>query len=273
MTGSGAARLVADIQRLLETRWLARELHGLDETDSTNRVATEHALSGAAHGTTILAEAQSRGRGRHGRSFFSPAGRNLYTSIVLSPDEAGPAPTTVLAAGLAVAQTAAAALGAPERVSIKWPNDVQIDGRKTSGILMEAVPVGDRRVGVLGIGINLNLDRSELPVEFRDRATSLSAALGAPVDRAAFAARLYGTLEAVLDLHQRSGFEGVRAAFDGFFQMRGEEVRVADLEGRVQVTGKAVGIGADGSLRVACADGREERVLAGDVTVVKEPVR
>ena len=269
----GAAWLASEIRQQLESRWLARELHALDEADSTNRVATELALAGAAHGTTVLADAQTAGRGRHGRSFFSPAGRNLYTSVVLRPASGRIAPTTVLAASIAVAQTAAHWLDDPTRVAIKWPNDVQLDGRKTSGILMEGLAAGGSSSGacaVLGIGVNLNVGRDELPEEFRAQATSVAAACGKPVNRPAFAARLYGTLERVLDLHEQLGFEGVRAEFEAYFRMAGETLRVADLDGAVQAEGTALGIGSDGALRLRGEDGREQRVLAGDVTVVKE---
>lgn len=269
-TGPSAAPLVEAIRQQLTTRWLARELHGLDETDSTNRVATELASQGAAHGTTVLAESQRSGRGRHGRSFFSPAGRNLYTTVVLRPATGRIEPTTVLAAGLAVAETAAHWLGDPERVAIKWPNDVLLEGLKTSGILMEGTTAGGSNAAVLGIGVNLNVAREELPEEFRGRATSVADASGKPVDRAAFAAHLYGTLEAVLDIHEQHGFEGLRTRFDAYFSMRGQPVRVADLDGVVQAEGIAIGIGSDGALRLEGVDGREQRVLAGDVTVVKD---
>jgi BirA family biotin operon repressor/biotin-[acetyl-CoA-carboxylase] ligase len=268
--GANAALLVQAIRERLTTRWLARELHGLDETDSTNRVATELALGGASHGTTVLAEQQNAGRGRHGRSFFSPAGRNLYTTIVLRPEAGRVEPSAVLAAGIAVAETAAEFVGDRARVSIKWPNDVQIDGLKTSGILVEGTALGSASAAVLGIGVNLNMARDELPEEFRGRATSLAEACGKAVDRAAFAAHLYGTLEAVLDLHEQQGFEGLRTRFDGFFRMKGAAIRVADLEGTVQAEGRALGVGSDGSLRLEGQDGREQRILAGDVTVVKE---
>ena len=266
----GAARLVAAIQGQLGTRWLARELYGLDQTDSTNRVASELAAEGAAHGTTVLAESQSQGRGRHGRSFFSPPGRNLYTSVILRPEGGRIAPTSVLAAGVAVARTAADWLGDPARVSIKWPNDVLLDGRKTSGILMEGSNAGVGAVAVLGIGVNLNVERDELPEEFRSRATSVATACGNPVDRGDFAARLYGTLERVLDLHDQQGFEGIRGEFETFFRMVGQQLRVADLDGRPQAEGTALGVGSDGALRLRGPDGQERRVLAGDVTVVKE---
>lgn len=278
-TPGGGYRLASVPDRLypeeihagLATRWLARDLRWLEETDSTNRVAGDLARGGAAHGTTVVAEGQTAGRGRLGRSFFSPPYRNLYTSIVLRPAlSVAEAPPVILAAATAVAEAVEETLGRRGAVSIKWPNDVQIDGLKASGILME-LQAEATRVGflVLGIGVNLNADPAGFPEAFRARATSLAAAQGGPVDRAAFARRLYGTLEDVLDAHAARGLEGFRARFDRFFRMAGARVRVADAEGR-ETAGTAVGVADDGALRLRDAAGREQRVLAGDVTVVKE---
>ena len=127
-----------EIQRGLGTAWLGRPIHHFESTDSTNRVAIELARDGATHGTTVIAEGQTAGRGRLGRSFFSPPASNLYTSIILRPDlDTAQSPTLLLAAGVAVAETAAAVLGSAQLLEIKWPDDVLIKGRKTSGILME----------------------------------------------------------------------------------------------------------------------------------------
>ena len=110
-------RLYAEeIHAGLETSWLAREIHHFEETDSTNRVALELARSGAPHGTTVIAEAQTAGRGRLGRAFYSPPHLNLYTSIVLRPTlTTTNAPTWILAAATAVAETADA-FCAPDEV-------------------------------------------------------------------------------------------------------------------------------------------------------------
>ncbi len=249
-------------------RWLAREVHYLEETDSTNRVAFELARDGAASGAAVIAEHQTAGRGRLGRAFFSPAHRNLYTSIVLRPDiTIAEAPTLILASAIGVAEAVAATLEEAKRVEIKWPNDVLIDGLKTSGILMEmnseATKVG---FVILGIGVNLNVDREEFPEEFRARATSLAAASGTRVDRIAFTRRLYGILEDVLDLHAENGFASLRGRFDPWFRMPGRAIEVHGI-GDEPLTGTAVGIAADGALEVALADGTVERVIAGDVTL------
>lgn len=252
----------------LATRWLAREIEWLDLTDSTNRVAGERARAGAAHGYCVIAEGQTAGRGRLGRSFYSPPYQNLYTSIVLRPELAlAEAPTLILAAGVAVAEAVAAEVGAPDEVEVKWPNDVLLAGRKTSGILMELVAEGTR-VGhlVLGIGVNLNVDRETFPEEFRETATSLKSELGRPVERAAFARRLFGTLEGVLDLHAERGFAALRPRFDAFYRMAGRKVVVSE-PGGARLVGVALDPDADGALPVRRPDGDVVRVLAGDVTL------
>ena len=256
----------------LETRWLARDIRYFDSIDSTNRVALELARSGAPHGTTVVAEGQTAGRGRLGRSFFSPPYRNLYTSIVLRPRLAtAQAPTWILAAAVAVADAIDQGVDDPGAVEIKWPNDVLLGGLKTSGILMELGAEASRVAFlVLGIGVNLNVERSEFPEEFRTLATSLSAHTGRRIDRTAFARRLYNRLEETLDACAQGGFGAVRPAFEARFRMPGRRVRVLELDGS-EIAGRALGIDADGALRVQQDDGQELRVVAGDVTLAKEP--
>jgi len=261
-----------EIQAGLETRWLARQIHWLEETGSTNDVAHELARAGAVHGTVVVAEGQTHGRGRHGRAFFSPRYRNLYTSIVLRPElHVSEAPTLVLAAAVAVADAVALAVDDRDAVQIKWPNDVLLGGRKACGILMELASEATRVAHlVLGIGVNLNVEPEAFPEEFRAVATSVAAQRGAPVDRAAFARSLYGILESVLDLHAQAGFAAVRPRFEARFRMAGRRVRVQDVGGPV-IEGRADGIDVDGALLVRGARGHVRRVLAGDVTLREEP--
>jgi BirA family biotin operon repressor/biotin-[acetyl-CoA-carboxylase] ligase len=266
-----------EIQAGLETRWLGRSIEYFEEIDSTNRVAAERAREGAAAGTCIVAECQTAGRGRLGRSFFSPFGLNLYTSIVLRPDiPITRAPELILASAVATAEAVADTLGegGDERVEIKWPNDVLIDGRKTSGILVELAAEATRvESAVLGIGVNLNVERASFPSEFRHLATSLRSAVGHPVDRVAFTRRLYCILEDVLDLHAHGGFQALRPRFEARFRMPGRRVRV--IEGASTGTGHELegvvrGLAADGSLEVEDESGRVRTVIAGDVTLAKE---
>jgi BirA family biotin operon repressor/biotin-[acetyl-CoA-carboxylase] ligase len=261
-----------ELARGLATRWLGPDIHYFDSIDSTNRRALELGREGAAHGAAVVAEGQTAGRGRLGRAFFSPPYQNLYTSIVLRPDiTIVEAPTLILAAGVAVAEAVAEFLPASCEVEIKWPNDVLVGGRKTSGILMEMVSEESRvDFATLGIGVNLNVERSEFPEEFRELATSLRSAGGERVDRLAFARTLYAQLESVMDAHASGGFAAVRPRFERRFHMQGRCVGVrgsgAELDGVVR------GIAEDGALKVEGSDGRLQAVYAGDVTLRKRGV-
>jgi BirA family biotin operon repressor/biotin-[acetyl-CoA-carboxylase] ligase len=265
-------RLYAEeIQIGLETSWLAKEIHYFETVDSTNHVALDLARSDSAHGTTVVADQQTAGRGRLGRPFFSPPATNLYTSLVLRPRiHTAEAPSWILAAAVAVAKTIEQTLGKPAEVAIKWPNDVLLGGLKTSGILMELGAEATRvDFLILGIGVNLNVDRRQFPDEFRSRATSLASHAGRPVDRLAFARCLYGNLESTLDICADRGFDGVRAEFEARFQMRGQQICVLELDGS-ELRGTALGIDDDGALRVQLEAGDVIRVIAGDVTLAKE---
>jgi BirA family biotin operon repressor/biotin-[acetyl-CoA-carboxylase] ligase len=255
----------------LATRWVARDIRYFDSIDSTNRAALELAQEGVPRGTTVIAEGQTAGRGRLGRSFHSPPYLNIYTSVVLRPQVTTvEAPAWILASAVAVADTIAATLEDEAAVEIKWPNDVLLSGLKTSGILMEMGAEAARVAYlVLGIGVNLNVDRQSFPDEFRDLATSLASHAGRPVDRIEFARRLYGNLESVLDACAESGFDAVRSRFNERFKMRGRRVRVVQLDG-TEISGNASGIDAHGALRLEMASGEEVRVVAGDVTIAKE---
>jgi len=255
----------------LETRWLARDLRWLETTDSTNREALELARAGAAHGTTVVAEAQTAGRGRLGRAFFSPPRLNLYSSSVLRPRlTTAEAPPWILASAVAVAEAVEQTVGDAGAVEIKWPNDVLLGGLKTSGILMELSAEATRVVFlVLGIGVNLNVDRRDFPEEFRATATSLASHCGHKIDRIAFAHRLYNALERTLDTCAERGFEALRPRFEARFRMRGRPVTVVELDGSRQ-RGVAEGVATDGALLLRRHDDALVRIVAGDVTLAKE---
>jgi len=269
--------LPEEIEAYLHTRWLAREIEYFESIDSTNRQAMKRGREGAPGGTTIIAETQSAGRGRLGRSFFSPPFRNLYTTVLLRPRlTTADAPTLVHAAAIAVADALASEADPPDTkpedsaVEIKWPNDVLIRGKKATGILMELSAEAARvDFAVLGIGVNLNVEPDAFPDEFRDRATSLSRECGRPIARARFAAALYDRLETVLDEHAAGGLEALRSRYEARFRMCGRTVRVEEVGG-ASFEGSARGIDVDGALLLESADGALTRVLAGDVTVARE---
>lgn len=157
-------------------------LHYFDEIDSTNDEALRLAEAGASEGTTVVAAAQTAGRGRLGRSWYSPPGAGLYASVVIR--DARVAPLITLAGGVAVAEGIRGAAGLP--VEIKWPNDIVVETglgkrRKLAGILTEA-STSPEGVQFVVVGFGINLLPAAYPSPFGDRATSIAAELGRPVD-------------------------------------------------------------------------------------------
>jgi BirA family biotin operon repressor/biotin-[acetyl-CoA-carboxylase] ligase len=241
-----------------DVRWFA-------EVDSTQRVARDLARAGAAEGTVVIAEAQTAGRGRLGRTWHSPPGQNLYCSIVLRPRLAPAAvPQIALVAGVAVAAAIQEVTGVTPR--IKWPNDVLVEGRKVSGILTEMEAEVDRVHHVVaGIGVNLNATRSAFPPDLRGKVTSLRLVTGKPVDRAAFTGRLLAALEPRYGRFLGAGFALLRPEWESYSCLTGTEIRVASPEG--EVAGRVVGLDDDGALMLQLPDGTTSRIVAGEVTV------
>jgi BirA family biotin operon repressor/biotin-[acetyl-CoA-carboxylase] ligase len=236
-----------------------------DEVDSTQRVAAEIAGSGAAHGTVVIAERQSAGRGRLGRTWHSPAGVNLYTTVILRPTVPLPEVARLnLVAGVAVAEAFESV--APGLVALKWPNDIWLMGRKAGGIIAEAVT--DSTHGLLcvllGIGLNLNLARSDVPPEISRTATSVLIATGRTCDRVQFAATLFEQLDRFCSAAQTVGFGAVRPAYERFFGLK--DRRVVVLNGSERIAGVVHGIDDDGALIVQTERG-PTRILAGDVSL------
>jgi BirA family transcriptional regulator, biotin operon repressor / biotin---[acetyl-CoA-carboxylase] ligase len=263
-------RLTAlEVLPLMETHELGRTLHSFETVDSTNAVAFRLAVEGAEHGELVVAEHQTQGRGRRGRSWSSPHHLNLYCSFVLRP-ELPPqrAPELTLLAAVAVAESLRA-VGVP--ADIKWPNDLLVGGRKVAGILTELSADPDRvHFVVLGIGVNLNADTADFPPELAQLATSALRVTGQAVPRAAFAAALSLRLEHWLELHALEGFGPVRERWRALSATLGQEVLVTSE--RLEIRGVALDIDEDGALRIRTGDGREVRVLAGDVEQVRPRV-
>lgn len=238
------------------------------ETVSTNLDAVRLAEEGAPEGTVVIADAQSGGRGRLGRRWESPAGCNLYCSVVVRPSIPPHHAThlTFLAA-LAVCDAVASVTGITP--SLKWPNDLLIGGKKCAGLLNEMSAEADRiRHVILGIGVNLNMSMADFPDELVPRATSLSIESGREVDRTLFAARLIDALDHWYGCYRERGFDPVRSAWTERSWTVGKRVRVTYDEAR-SMTGRAVGIDEVGALLVVADSGGNERVLAGDVTILK----
>ncbi len=252
---------------LLRTQSFGRNLIFEASVGSTMDLARDAALYGAAEGTVALADEQTAGRGRLGRSWITPPATNLAATLLLRP------PASVLrdiamTAPLAICHAVQEVAGI--RADIKWPNDVQVGGKKLAGVLVEIphppAPSPTRGEGasvvLVGSGINVNFDPHE-HTEIRDIATSLKAELGHDGDREALLAaylahfeRLYGDA--------RSG-ESVRDRWRERLITLGQDVRAAWQGGSAE--GVAEDVDADGALLIRTADGALTRVEAGDVTL------
>jgi BirA family biotin operon repressor/biotin-[acetyl-CoA-carboxylase] ligase len=241
----------------------APRVHVFPALASTNLTAKEFALRGAPHGTAVLAEAQSAGRGRYGRAFFSPAGCGLYMSVVLRPAALpfdDPALTTSVAAAL-VAQAVEEASALPVRV--KWVNDLYVHGKKVCGILTEAVTGVESGVTeflVLGIGINVNAPEDVFPAELKDIATSLFAEGGKKLSRNRLAAGILRRVRALTDPADALAFYRDRLLYVG------RRVTVRAPSGAYE----AVALGVDGQchLIVRTDDGREAALSSGEISVL-----
>ena len=246
---------------------IARSVHWLRITASTNDVAAHLAESGASEGTVVIAEAQTAGRGRHGRSWFSPAGAGLYVSVILKPPNQvavcggeNRAGLLTLAAGVAIAQAVRTATGLP--AEIKWPNDVTISRRKVAGILTEAAT---RSSGlshvVLGFGVNLRT--AAYPPELAARVTSIEAETGHAPDRALLLAEIVASLAERYGELCSGKFDAILSAWRQLAPtLRSAAVEWDSAEGVVR--GHAEGIDDDGALLVRVNE-RLERLIAGEI--------
>lgn len=273
------ALTVRSVQQVLSTKTFGRTLHLLEETPSTNTVAMRLGQEGAAQGTVVVAETQSAGRGRAGREWYSPPGKNLYCSVLIRtmppPDQTivwlGWLP---LIAGLATANLVQAA--AAHQPSVKWPNDILVGTRKLGGVLCESTGLGSAHaLVVVGIGLNVNLLRHEFPDDLRELATSMAIESDRSFDRAAVLAALLLELETRCDAFLAGHHRDLMNEYVLRCSTVGRQVRV-DLAHGERVEGYADSILPDGSLRVVRRDrsgrpGDDSAVTirAGDVIHVR----
>ena len=246
----------------LSTNRLGQRLHHYLRVDSTNNTARRLAEAGAGEGTVVVAEEQTGGRGRLGRTWLSRKGRDILLSLVLRPDvDPAQAPGLNLVVGLAAGQAIGEVAGIT--TDLKWPNDVLTCDGKCCGVLteMNADP-GKIHFVIVGVGINVN--GTSLPNAIAGRASTLEQAAGAPVPRPRLVAALLNHLEALylvfLDRGLRPFLERWAASSSS---IRGRPILVSN-PGR-SLRGTTAGLSEQGGLRVRREDGSVEEVLAGDV--------
>jgi len=256
----------AEIRAGLNSDRIGRRLVCCRETGSTNEDAFRLAEEEAEEGTVVIAEAQRRGKGRLGRHWESPAGVNLYCSVILRPHIL-PAKAAQLTFLSVVAAARAIETITSLRPSIKWPNDLLLNGKKVAGLLNEMSAETEKvNFIVLGIGVNINMELAQFPKDLRHPATSLFLETGRPVCRLDFVRALLEALDTLYDTYLQNGYGPVREEWLERCNFLGEKVRITFQKN--EINGVATGIDEEGALLVKLPDGGVERVLAGDVTIL-----
>jgi len=255
------------LKEKLKGKRIGRAVYFYPEVDSTNSVAFSLGHSQAEEGAVVIADSQLQGRGRLRRPWQSPPGSNLYTSILLKPSiEPSVAPQLTLLAGVAVADLLSAYC--PGAVRLKWPNDVQIQGKKVCGILAEMRTSGHGiDYIVVGIGINVNIRKTEFDNAFRDLATSLREETGQVTSRLDLAVSLYEHFESCYTLYLAEGFAPLKERWLKYARIVGEQIQVI-FRDEVQ-SGEVAGLDDSGALLLRGDDGQVRRVIAGDASIKK----
>ena len=253
-----------EVASRLQTERMGRQIRYFSRIDSTNQYAKRIAEEGAPDGTLIIADEQTAGKGRSGRTWVTPPAEAIAFTLLLrpklSPDRIS---MVTLVMGLAVTNAVNSLYGVS--AGIKWPNDVVITGRKLCGILTE-MSAEVRQVNYIVIGVGINANLTSFPEEIREIATSLKLEMGRDINRAELIARVMTEFERLYAEFEAQGDLGaVMQEYNELCLNAGSKVRVLDPNG--EYTGTSRGINSMGELLVETEDGQMQEVYAGEVSV------
>lgn len=281
----------SSLQKELRTQWAGHSLLFFESIDSTNLQARKEAEKNAPHGTLLAADMQTNGQGRRGRGWDSPAGTNVYFSLILRPEVAidrAPMLTLVMACAAAkglerTMQESAPAAWLAEHISrteaadgtgrkrannltgIKWPNDLVINGKKICGILTE-MSADKNGIRYVIIGCGINVGKQEFAPEIASKATTVEAECGFSIDRSRLVANILEAFEEAYEVFlQTQDLSGLKEMYQGLLVNKDREVCVLDPQGEYQ--GTARGITDTGELLVELPNGKVQEVYAGEVSV------
>jgi len=238
------------------------------ETDSTNCRAMEMGKAGAPSGTVVLAECQTGGKGRLGRSWLSPVGSGLYFSVILRPAlEPEDLSKITLVAGVALCRTVRALYQIMP--AMKWPNDLLLDKRKCGGILVEAnLHNLSSPLIIVGIGINITTPLEDFPEELQEKATSLQDHVDGTILRSELLKNILLELDTIIKQFEHHGFEDVLAEWKSYDATIGTNLTWITSD-RTVVQGVSLGPDSEGRLHIKSSDGRIHEVLSGDIQLKK----
>ncbi|MBC2693780.1 MAG: biotin--[acetyl-CoA-carboxylase] ligase [Desulfobacteraceae bacterium] len=239
----------------------------LKETDSTNTRAKELAAQGAPEGTLVIAEKQTKGRGRRGRSWFSQPGGGIYCSLILRPImQPGETPRITLMTAVVLAETLISLMKL--KLRIKWPNDILINGKKLAGILTEISTEMDAvNYIVVGLGMNVNTLFENFPREIKKSATSILIETGNRVHRIKLIQEYLKLYEQYYDMFKKNNFEPIMNRWRALADIIGKQIRV-DVIGKTHI-GKVIDVDNDGVLILKDDQGRLQTIFSGDVTLAR----
>ncbi len=259
----------SEIVSRLHTKWAGRKLHFFESTGSTNPDAKRFAEEGEPHGTTVVADSQTAGKGRRGRVWESPAGTSIYFTIVLRPKfNPEKASMVTLVMALSVAEAICEVTGLS--TGIKWPNDIVVNGKKVVGILTElsmTPELNEIQFLVAGVGVNVNQESAaDFPEEIRETATSLRMESGKNISRAILLERILARFEEDYEIFERTlDLLTLKARYESHLVGINAGVRVLDPAG--EYNGTSRGISDTGELIVERENGERILVYAGEVSV------
>lgn len=255
----------SELMSRLNTKWAGQRVYFHKETESTNDDAKYLAEEGMEHGSLVVADHQTAGKGRRGREWVSPPGEAIYMSLLLRPDFAPDrAPMLTLLMAISVAEVISG-LYKDLKVNIKWPNDILVQDRKVCGILTEMSAEPDYIHNVV-IGVGINVNQKTFPPEVEEIATSLRLCQGEMIDRAQIIVAVMEYFEYYYGIFaERGDVSDFVHIYDSYLINRGREVRVLDPKG--EFTGMAEGINDKGELIVDLPDGSAVTVASGEVSV------
>lgn len=245
---------------------IGRDIFFYNTVSSTNTIAAELAEK-YAEGVIVLAESQEKGRGRLGRSWISPAGVNVYMSIITKP-EIDPKDATLItimtAVGCAIGLRRATGLD----VKIKWPNDLMVSDRKLGGILTEMKTAPGRIIfAIIGIGINVNADIDSFPDDVRETATSIKIETGASYPRTEIIVEILNEIDRWYRILKEMGRKTILSEWQRLTSTLGREVKVT--VGKETFSGFAESIDDEGMLILRLPSGVLKRISAGDLTILR----
>ncbi|KGN03196.1 biotin--acetyl-CoA-carboxylase ligase [Clostridium novyi A str. 4570] len=254
-----------EVNPYLNTNYIGKDIRYYNTIDSTNNKAKELGTAGAKEGTVVISEEQTGGRGRLGRQWVSPKFKGIWMSIILKPNIEPMEASKITQIGAAAVCMSINELGL--EATIKWPNDIVLNGKKVCGILTEmSGELNKINYIVMGIGINVNIESEDFPGDIKDIATSIKIEAGKKVKRKELVASIFNNFEKLYDEFINSGtIKGSINICRENSALIGNDVKI--IKRNEEVFAKAIGLTEDGELIVEYNDGKVDKIVSGEVSV------